>query len=61
MFCFLQMKTEIQANPYIFKTVHRQKLIPIKNKWHKLIPIKNKWKWPDKNDHKYINGLLLQN
>ncbi len=32
MFCFWQMKAEIQANHCHFLTVHRQKLIPIKKK-----------------------------
>ncbi len=39
MFCFLQMKAEVQANPCDFLTVHRQKLIPIKkseNEWSKM-------------------------
>ncbi len=31
MFCFLQMTAEMQANPCIFLTVHRLKLIIIKN------------------------------
>jgi hypothetical protein len=31
MFCFLQIKVEIQANPCIFLTVHCHKLIAIKN------------------------------
>ncbi len=31
MLCFLEMKTEIQAP--IFFTMHRYRLMPIKNKW----------------------------
>jgi hypothetical protein len=30
-FCFLQKKTEIQADPCIFVTVHRHKLTSIEN------------------------------
>ncbi len=31
MFCFLQLRAKMQANPCIFLTVHKLKLLSIKN------------------------------
>ncbi len=48
---FLQMNTDIQADPCIFLTVLR----------HKLMPIKNLWRWMVRNDRLEHIGLRNSN